>query len=64
MPTDAQKKANAKYQAKQDRIVLRPSKEEGAFIRENAEQAGQSAQAYILQATRERIERENKSQQL
>ena len=47
-----------KYQEKRDSIMLRPSKEDGQQIRETAKAAGQSVQAYILQAVRERMERE------
>lgn len=47
-----------KYQEKRDSIMLRPSKEEGQTIRDTAKAAGQSVQAYILQAVRERIARE------
>lgn len=47
-----------KYQEKRDSIMLRPSKEEGRAIRDTAKAAGQSVQAYILQAVRERIARE------
>lgn len=47
-----------KYQEKRDSIMLRPSKEEGQAIRDTAKAAGQSVQAYILQAVRERIARE------
>lgn len=46
------------YQKKCDAIMLRPRKEEGAVIRAAAEHAGQSVQAYVLQAIRERMQRE------
>lgn len=49
-----------KYQEKRDSIMLRPSKEEGQAIRDTAKAAGQSVQAYILQAVRERIAREGR----
>jgi len=49
---------NKAYQDKLDRIVIQPRKEEGATIREAAAQAGQSLQAYVLQAVRERMQRE------
>ena len=39
-------------------IMVRPTKEEGAAIRAAAASVGQSVQAYILQAIRERMERE------
>ena len=48
----------ADYQKKRDAIMLRPSKQEGACIRAAALHAGQSVQAYVLQAIRERMQRE------
>lgn len=39
--------------------MLRPSKEDGQIIRDTAKAAGQSVQAYILQAIRERMERDS-----
>lgn len=48
-----------KYQEKRDSIMLRPSKEDGEVIRKTAKAAGQSVQAYILQAVRERMERDS-----
>lgn len=45
-----------KYQAGRDAIMLRPAKEMGAEIRAAAAKAGQSVQAYILQAVRERMD--------
>ena len=56
--TEAQKRAVKKAQAKCDAIMLRPKKEDGAAIRAAAAAAGQSNQQYILQAVRERMERE------
>ena len=56
--TEAQKRAVKKAQAKCDAIMLRPPKEEGAAIRAAAFAAGQSTQQYVLQAARERMERE------
>ena len=46
-----------RYQATRDEIMLRPAKAEGAAIRAAAAQAGQSVQAYILEAVRARMER-------
>ena len=57
--TQAQIDASVRYNRKQDNIMIRPSKEEGKKIREAASGAGQSVQAYILQAIRDRIERDN-----
>ena len=59
MSTDAKRAGNARHQAKLDRIVIQPEKEEGAKIRQAAANAGQSVQGYILQAIKERMEREN-----
>ena len=50
MSTDAQRAAVLRHQAKLDRIVIQPSKEEGMKIRQAAADAGQSVQAYVLQA--------------
>ena len=57
--SEAKKKANARWNASKDNIMIRPTKEEGAAIRDAAAAAGQSNQQYILQATRERMEREH-----
>lgn len=59
MSTDAQRAAVLRHQAKLDRIVIQPEKEEGTIIRQAAANAGQSVQGYILQAINERMEREN-----
>ena len=59
MSTDAKRTGNARHQAKLDRIVIQPGKEEGTIIRQAAADAGQSVQGYILQAINERMEREN-----
>ena len=59
MSTDAKRAGNARHQAKLERIVIQPEKEEGAEIRQAASNAGQSVQGYILQAIKERMEREN-----
>ena len=59
MSTDAKRAGNARHQAKLDRIVIQPEKEEGAIIRQAAANAGQSVQGYILQSIKERMEREN-----
>lgn len=55
MSTEAQKRASAAYNRRQDNIMIRPSKEEGAVIRAAAAEAGKSVQAYILDVLRERI---------
>jgi len=56
--SEAKRRNNDAYNAKCDTIQLRPRAEEGALIREAAAAAGQSLQGYILQACRERMERE------
>lgn len=49
MPTsEAQKRANAAYNRRQDNIMLRPSKEDGARIRKAAAEAGKSVQRFCL----------------
>lgn len=50
MSTEAQKKASAAYNRRQDNIMIRPDKETGAAIRAAAAAAGLSVQRYILQA--------------
>ena len=60
MSTEAQKRASINYNRKQDNIMIRPTKEEGAEIRAAAANAAQSVQAYVLQAVRERMEREKR----
>lgn len=60
MMTDAKRDGNARHVAKLDALKIQPYKEEGAAIRAAAAAAGQSVQAYILQAIRERMERDNK----
>ena len=53
--THEQAIANARHQAKLDRIVLQPMKEEGAEIRAAAADAGESLQGYCLKAIRTRM---------
>ena len=57
--SEAKKKANARWNASKDNIMIRPDKEDGAAIRKAADTAGQSLQQYILQAIHERMERDN-----
>lgn len=53
-------KANQKYnQENLVRIVIQPHKEEGDEIKAAAKRLGLSTQKYILEAVRERMEREN-----
>lgn len=59
MPVSSAKRAsNDRYNATCDYISLRPKMEVGQAIRAAAEAAGQSLQGYVLQAVRERMERE------
>ena len=58
MSTDAKRAGNARHLEKLGRIDLRPYKEETEQIKEAAAKAGQSVSAYILQAVRERMEKE------
>ena len=55
MATKAQRKAVSAYQKRQDNIMIRPSKDEGARIRQAAAEAGMSVQAFILDTLRARI---------
>lgn len=52
------RECNARYTAKLDLLKVQPLKEEGELIRQAAKDANQSVQAYILQAIRERMERD------
>lgn len=58
MSTDAQKRASLKYNKSRYTIVLRPSETEGNAIKSAASSVNESMQNYILQAVRERMERE------
>ena len=50
--------SDKRHHEKLDRIVIQPYKPEGEQIRQAATRAGQSLQGYILQAVRERMERD------
>lgn len=56
--TEAKKASNKRSDAKYQQILLKPYKAEGDLIRAHAEAAGQSLQQYILQAVRERMQKE------
>ena len=58
MSTEAQKRASTNYNRRQDNIMIRPNKEEGAAIRAAASAAGMSVQAYVLRAVRVWMEHE------
>lgn len=55
---ESKRRNNDAYNAKCDRISARPLKPVGAAIRAAAQAAGQSVQAYVLQACAERMARE------
>lgn len=59
MASSAQIQANVRYNRSRDSITIRPSKEDGAAVRQAAAAAGQSVQGYIMQACSERMQREN-----
>lgn len=58
MPTQAKKEGNARHIAKLDIIKIQPYREEGTAIRAAAAAAGKSVQGYVLEAIREKMERE------
>ena len=53
--SEARIRANVKYNKSRDNIMIRPSKDEGQQIRQAAAEAGQSVQAFILDAVRAKI---------
>jgi uncharacterized protein (DUF1778 family) len=53
--SEAHKRASKKWNESKDNIMIRPAKDEGQAIRAAAAQAGQSVQAYILDAVRRRM---------
>lgn len=59
MASEAQIRASVRYNQSKDSITIRPSKEDGAAVRQAAAAAGQSVQGYIMQACSERMQREN-----
>lgn len=56
--TEAQKRGNAAYNRRQDNIMIRPPKDKGGAIRTAAAAAGQSVQAYVIQACFDRMQRD------
>ena len=46
--SEAKTRASVKYNRSRDNIMIRPSKEDGARIREAAAEAGLSVQRFIL----------------
>ena len=57
--SEAHKRASYKWNASRDNIMIRPDKEEGQRIRDAAAAVGQSVQGYVLEAVREKLERES-----
>lgn len=58
MSTDAKRASNARYLAKQKTVTVRMPPEAAGRIRQAAEAAGESVNAYILQACAERMQRD------
>lgn len=56
--SETKRRNNDAYNAKCDNINIRPQNPIGADIRAAAADAGQSVQAYFLQAVRERMTRD------
>ena len=56
MATEAKRRAVIAYNRRQDNIMIRPNKAEGARIRASAARRGQSVQAYILDTLRARMD--------
>ena len=61
---ESKRRNNDIYNAKCDRISARPIKPIGNAIRAAAKAAGQSVQAYVLQACEERMKREGRPLEL
>ena len=53
MGSDAHNSATIRYNRARDNIMIRPTKDEGAEIRQAAAAAGKSVQAYILDVIRD-----------
>ena len=60
--SDAHKRASYKWNSSRDNIMIRPSKEEGQQIRDAAAKAGQSVQAYVLDAVRARMKDDSRGE--
>lgn len=56
--TEAQKRSSTEYNRRHDNIMLRPTKEEGAEIRQAAADAGKAVSAYILGAVRVQMDKD------
>lgn len=60
--SDVKRRSNAKCNVEKcSQIAIRPLKEDAAAIRAAAKEAGQSLQGYIVQACRERTERDKQA---
>ena len=60
--SESKRITDARHIAKLDQIKIQPYKEEGQAIRDAAASAKVSVQRYILDAVRERMEREKNQQ--
>ena len=60
--SEAKRITDARHIAKLDQIKIQPYKEEGQAIRDAAASAKVSVQRYILDAVRERMDREKNQQ--
>lgn len=56
--SEAKKAADKRHTAKLDNIMIRPYREEGTAIRAAARAANKSVQGYVLEAVREKMERD------
>lgn len=56
--SEAHKRASAKWNASRDNIMIRPDKEEGERIRAAAKKAKMSIQNYVLEAVREKMQKD------
>lgn len=57
--SDAQLKAIAKWEASKRRYAIRLDPEEATILEISAQKSGQSINAYVIQAIRDRISRES-----
>ena len=62
--SESKRITDARHIAKLDQIKIQPYKEEGQLIRDAAASAGVSVQRYILDAVRDRMEREKTQQKI
>lgn len=57
--SDAHKAASCRYNRSRDNIMIRPTKIDGARIRQAAAAAGESVQRYILDAVMAKMDQDN-----